>query len=267
MSVDIKDVPADLEIPPLSGGTPAPGKRVALKLPAFEGSEIRHLLYLPPDWKPGLKLPVIVEYAGNGPYLDAFGDSSDGSVEGSKMGYGMSGGKGFIWLCLPFVDLAAGRNQAQWWGDPDATAAYCVKALEDVCERYGGDRNALILCGFSRGGIASNFIGLRNDEIAKLWRAFVPFSHYDGVRTDWGYPGCDRASALERLKRLEGRPQFICNEGDSCEETEKYLASTGIAGNFRFQPTGFRNHNDAWLLRDGQARRELRAWLANALTR
>jgi hypothetical protein len=46
----------------------------------------------------------------------------------------------------------------------------------------------VFIAGFSRGAIACNFIGLRDDEIASLWCGFVVHSHYEGVR-DW--PGSD----------------------------------------------------------------------------
>ncbi|HCE43100.1 MAG TPA: hypothetical protein DET40_06105 [Lentisphaeria bacterium] len=260
---DIRSVPPDLEIPEISTGLPGPGKRVSLALKEYEGTGIHHLLYLPTDWKRGARYPVIVEYAGNGPYHDHFDDVSDGTVEGSRLGYGVSAGKGFIWICMPYVNLVERKNQAEWWGDVDATAEYCRKTVNVACDEYGGDSSALAIAGFSRGAIACNFIGLHDDKIARLWKAFIAFSHYDGVRENWGYAGADRASALVRLKRLKGRPQFICNEGDSCTATEEYIRSTGIKGDFTFQPTFFRNHNDAWVLRDSETRRNLRKWLGN----
>src|SRR4029078_13548098 len=103
------------------------------------------------------------------------------------------------------------RNESQWWGDAQATVDYCKKAVKLVCGRYGGDPKALVLAGFSPGAIACNYIGLRDDEIAALWRGFIPYSHYDGVR-GWPYSDSDRASALVRLKRLGNRPQFIIHE-------------------------------------------------------
>ncbi|MFZ2656752.1 MAG: hypothetical protein WAX69_17600 [Victivallales bacterium] len=262
---DIRSVPEDLKIPELSSGKPGPGKRVSLTLKEYEDTGIHHLLYLPIDWNRGSRYPVIVEYAGNGPYHDDFGDVSDGTVEGSKLGYGISGGKDFIWVCMPYVDIIDKKNLTKWWGDVDATAEYCRKALRIVCDEYGGDPSSLIITGFSRGAIACNFIGLHDDKIAKLWKAFISFSHYDGVREDWGYKGADRSSALVRLKRLKGRPQFICNEGDSCVETEEYIRSTGVKGSFTFHPTFFRNHNDAWILRDSATRRMLREWLGKII--
>ena len=89
---DIQSVPPDLVVPALSEGTPAAGKRVRHGL---------NILYLPTDWKADTKWPVIVELAGNGGYKNKYGDVSTGLPEGSNLGYGLSGGKGFIWLCVP----------------------------------------------------------------------------------------------------------------------------------------------------------------------
>ena len=44
-----------------------------------------------------------------------------------------------------------------------------------------------------RGAIGCNYLGLYDDEIAELWKAMIPYSHYDGVRL-WGYPKSDMAS-------------------------------------------------------------------------
>ena len=70
----------------------------------------------------------------------------------------------------------------------------------------------------------------------------------------------DRASALTRLQRLKGRPQFISHEG-SVQGTRTYLQSTGLQGNFTFVDLPFRNHSDQWTLRDCETRRQARAWL------
>jgi len=260
---DISSVPPDLRTPPMVDGAPAPGRRVRQVLAEYRDTEIHHALYLPENWQPGRRYPVIVEYAGNGPYHNAYGDYSSGKVEGSNLGYGISGGKDFIWLCLPYVNLEEKRNQCQWWGDVEATLDYCRKAVRMVCEEYGGDPSAVILAGFSRGAIACGYLGLHDDATADIWLAFIAYSHYDGVR-QWGYSGSDADSAKTRLRRLKGRASFICHEG-SVEPTRNFLASTGIEAPFTFQLGPFRNHNDAWVLRDVPERAALRAWLADVL--
>ena len=261
---DVRSVAPDLNTPEVTNEAAAAGRRVRQSTPDYEGTSVYHALYLPPGWSSSRRYPVIVEYAGNGGYRNQFGDVSEGTVEGSNLGYGISGGTGFIWLCLPYVNVATKHNQTLWWGDAEATAAYAKQAVKLICDHYAGDPQRIVLAGFSRGAIACNYIGLRDDSIAKLWRAFIPYSHYDGVRESWPYGDADRASALKRLSRLNGRPQFIIHE-NSVEDTQKYLNASGIEAPYTFRTLEFRNHNDAWTLRDIPERREVREWLKRVL--
>ncbi len=259
---DLSSVPPDLVVPATVSQPPAPGLRVRMTTPGWEHTQVYHTLYLPAGWKPGTRLPIIAEYAGNGNYRNKFGDVSEGTVEGSSLGYGLSGGRGFLWVCLPYVGAKDGvkGNITQWWGDVDETTRYAAATLRLLTEKFDGDPSCVILAGFSRGAIGCNYLGLHDDAVAPLWRAFFCHSHYDGVRPSWPYPGADRIAALERLRRLGGRPQWISHEG-STAETEKYLAATGVKGDFTFQPLPYRNHSDQWVLRDIPERRAARAWL------
>jgi hypothetical protein len=263
---ELSSVPEDLRIPEITEGAPAAGKRVILHAPGYEDEEAHHVIYLPVDWRPGKTYPVLVEYPGNGGFKNKLGDTCDGIPEGCHMGYGLSGGNGFIWVSLPFVGISNGKKQTatKWWGDVEETVRYCEAAVEQTCALFGGDRDRLILSGFSRGGIAGNFIGLHDDKIASLWRGFLTYSHYDGVRTNWPYKGADRASALVRLRRLDKRPQFISAEMQT-SDIELYLAQTGVASDYTFVPIPFANHNDRWTLRDIPERKKARDWLARVL--
>lgn len=260
---DYRTAAADLQVPPMMKAEPAAGQRVRRNLPHYD-SNVYYALYLPSDWQPGKSYPVIVEYAGNGGYRDALGDECSGRPEHCNLGYGMSAGKGFIWICLPYLNDAGSDLALTWWGDapgydPQPTLKFCRAALEDVCANFRGDSERVILSGFSRGAIACNYLGLFDDETSRLWRAFVPCSHYDGVRR-WPYPHSDAASAAVRLKRLRGRPQFICGERDQTEQTRAYLESFELK-NITFASTGFRNHSDQWILRPSPTRERLREWL------
>lgn len=264
---DMGTVPADLRIPELSPGPPEAGKRVRLELFANTPPVV---LYLPTDWTKDSKFPVIVELAGNGNFRNAFGDISTGLPEGSNLGFGLSGGRGYVWVCVPFLNRTGDDVAITWWGDapeftPDQTVAYIKRAVPVLCERFSGDPERVILCGFSRGAIAVNAIGLHDDEISGLWRGFVCFSHYDGVHEGWPFAGADRITARNRLARLAGRPQLICHESGAgplnLEATRRYLQSSGVAGDFTFLETGFRNHSDAWALRPSEARTAAREWL------
>ncbi|MEZ5385300.1 MAG: hypothetical protein R3F13_07290 [Prosthecobacter sp.] len=257
---DIRSVPADLIVPALSAGPPAAGKRVRIGL---------SVLYLPTDWKAEAKWPVIVELAGNGGFSNAFGDVSTGLPEGSNLGYGLSGGRGFIWLCVSYLNAKGDQIAIKWWGDaptydPQPTLKNLRETVKAVCRDFSGDESRIVLAGFSRGAIACNYLGLYDDETAKLWRAFFAYSHYDGVKT-WPYPNSGRESALVRLKRLGDRPQFICGENTNAQGTEQYLRPLLPNADLTFLSTGFRNHNDAWTLRPSPAREKAREWLRRVL--
>jgi len=269
---DIRSEKPDLIVPKLGTGKAGPGKRIRESLPGYEATKAYHVTYLPTDWQKGERYPVIVEYTGNN-YQGAHGDVCTGRPEGSSMGYGISAGRGFIWVCLPYLNADGDDITLNWWGAEKNRAAqptidYCLKAVPWICEQYGGDPAQVVLCGFSRGAIACNYLGLHNDLVAKLWRAFIPYSHYDGIAA-WPYPGSDRDSAAVRLKRLAKRPQFICHEVTASRlnlaATKRWLKSNDLTENLTFTETGFRNHNDAWLLRPSAARKQLRLWLKGIL--
>ncbi len=252
----------DITVPKVVRKAAAAGRRVASVTTGWEETQVRHALYLPRDWQPGTKLPVLVEFAGNGGFRNKLGDVSDGTVEG----YGLSGGEGFIWVCLPFVELAADgtkHNCTTWWGDVAETKRYCLATVREVCARYDGDAARVVLCGFSRGAIACNYIGLHDDEIARLWRAFFCHSHYDGVRV-WPYPHSDEAAAIRRLQRLRGREQWISHEG-TVVETRRFIERSGAQAPLTFVAIPYANHSATWVLRNIPERQQARAWLARVI--
>src|SRR6185295_14047854 len=86
---DLSSVPADLEVPAARALVPAPGVRSVQVTARWETTAVHHTLFLPSDWVPGKKFPALVEYAGNGGYRNAYGDVSEGTVEGCRLGYGI----------------------------------------------------------------------------------------------------------------------------------------------------------------------------------
>jgi len=265
---------ADLSLPPLTTGAPQPGKRVAVTPPEYAGTQVRHLIALPDDWTPdwqarGKRWPVIAEYTGN--FFPASG--STGEVEGAALGYGVARGKA-IWIVLPYVAKDHRKNEVTWWGDIDATVGYAKTNLPRVCAQFGGDPKKVVLCGFSRGAIGVSFIGLHDDEIAKLWCGLWAHDHFDGMLEwkghAWGSPLARyRAEASVRLRRLAGRPLLVSQAG---EETKKFIASIAptnvdyltvdMAALFGTFPNDFvkHPHNDRWPLRDGAASQAARSW-------
>ena len=263
---NIHDVVADLTIPEVTEDEPVAGKRVTAVTPGWKSSDVRHLVYLPYDWRPEKAYPVLVEYPGNGGYRNDLGDVSDGTPDSCMLGYGLSGGNGFLWVSLPFVEVAADgskRNCLHWWGNVEETKRYCVATVRNICERYGGDKSRVVLCGFSRGAIACNYIGLNDDAIASVWCGFFCHSHFDGLRT-WPYPGSDAKSAAGRLRRLGNRPQWISHESD-VSQVEAFLKESNVAGSFTLVPIPYPNHSPAWILRDIPERAQAREWLRRTI--
>ncbi len=259
--------------PTVRSEEPGAGKRVISRVSDWNGSQVYHSLYLPTNWNSQASFPVLVEWGGNGPYENRLGDRNSGRVEDGVLGYGLGGNDGYIWICLPYLNAAGTRNVSQWWGtppdySPEATLEYAQKAIADVCERFNGDQERLVLVGFSRGAIACNHLGLYNDDIAQLWKGFVCFSHYDGVRS-WPMPSSDAESARRRLQRLGSRPQWILSESGTGGQGQ--LAQTrAFLGNpsgepFHLMETGFVNHDDDWALRPSPTRKAVREGLQQLL--
>lgn len=272
---DIRSIEPDLSVPEMKDSPPKAGNRVRwYPLPESQ-PDLYGVLTLPDNYAPDGNHPLIIELPGNGGYRSPFGDECSGRPEGCNLGWGISEGRDFVWLALPFVtgsDLDQPQEIAlQWWGSPPefssgSTAAFCQAAIDQATMQFSIDPNAIVLCGFSRGAIACNFVGLQDDAIAQRWCGMIAYSHYDGSR-DWGLPNTDRDSARQRLTRLSC-PQLICHEADDSklsglERTRAWLEETSMSGSdqLQFLSTGFRNHNDAWVLRPSPARKQLRKWV------
>ncbi len=261
----------DLISPPMTEDAPGAGKRVRQVAPEYKGTQVHHSLYLPGDWKPGGKFPVIVEYTGNKwPACNSSGEIGD-----ANLGYGISGGQGFIWICMPYVETGRQQNAVTWWGDKQATVDYCKINLPRICAEFGGDPDNIILCGFSRGAIATSYIGLADDEIASLWKGFLTHDHFDGEKT-WSYPDSDRASALTRLTRLNGRPVLVCGTKAS-KVRDAFLGEHRDLAHFSFidVPTSqifaipegnvVHPHTDLWMHKESVYRKQVREWVQNVL--
>ena len=59
--VDISSVAPDLQVPNVGSGAALAGKRFKEVHPVYSDTSVYHVIYLPPDWQPEQKFPVIVE--------------------------------------------------------------------------------------------------------------------------------------------------------------------------------------------------------------
>ncbi len=194
-------------VPDIVRGQPAAGKRVYQKLTGWENTKIEHVLSLPKEWKPGAKFPVIVEYTGNIFYH--MWCHSTGFTEQGNMAYGLSRGETFILLNLPFVSLDGQQEEPNGWGSIEKTEDYCLQALKFVSTNFGGDMSKVFFTGFSRGQLAMNYLALRDERIAPIWRGFIGADPAIASARKWlGSPGWNNCAICwdERGARLQGRP-------------------------------------------------------------
>ena len=257
----------DLETPVMTEGKPGAGKRVRQVAVEYQGTKVYHALYLPTDWKPGGSFPVVVEYTGN-KFLKC---GSTGEVKDANLGYGLTGGKGFIWVSMPYIEKGGQQNALSWWGDRQATINYCKVIVPRICKEFGGDPKNVIICGFSRGAIATSYLGLADDEIAGMWKGVFTHDHFDGD-TPWNYAESDRKSALVRLARLKGRPVLVGGGANDYLRRHPHLADftylrPPVAKLFKI-PEGkvIHPHTDLWMHRDSSYRDEARAWLKKVIS-
>ena len=244
-----------IDVPDMVVGKAAPGKRVRYQLPADSDTDIYSALYLPPGWEPGKRYPVIVEYPGN-IFFTSRACWSTGRPEQCVMGYGITLGKDAIWVSLPFVDRPAGEIAESGFGSNvgEDTTRYALSTIEDICTNWGGDPDNLFLCGFSRGAIACGYIGLRNEEIAKLWKGFVACQHYDGSR--WRESRME--DAVKRAPRFAGRAIFQVD--NSQQKYQPVADATDASVEWTWTQSGLGYHATAMFLDDRPLMKQLRAW-------
>jgi predicted esterase len=234
-------------LPAVTNDAPAAGKRVRVTAPGsgYEGnSNVYHTLYLPPDWEPGRKYPVIVEYAPN--LYPGFA----GTPDDTHLGFYQSGGTGYIWASMPCIhenstpgDKSDDYIATTWYGaGKDDDAAYTMAAVSDIIENYGGDHACVLVTGFSRGAIACGELGCLNDAMADIWLAFLPHSHTDA--------GWYATSADSRTDRIMGRSTFITyGQSDSGATNSKKGVDALNARSFPVESYELAGttHTDEWI--------------------
>ena len=257
---------AALAVPPVLNVAPAAGIRAKVVLPQYAGTNVYEALYLPTDWKPGGSYPVIVEFAPND-YPEA---GVNGTVDDTRLGYYESGGKGYIWVTMPFINYTTrpASNATEWWGngnETDAegvqlTAQYCEAALIQILQNYGGNPAEVFVTGFSRGSIATSVIGLATQQMADIWAGFIPDSWEDSNTAD--------------LARTDGRPTFLIAGGDgdggcpASAAADQFLVSQGFPTQFAVIPNI--GHTDSWIQNgssdfDLGVQTQLRQWMTQVI--
>lgn len=148
------------------------------KTVTMDGATYPYVVYVPRDYAPGKKLPVIL-------FLHGAGERGNDGLKQTQVGIGsalrMSSERFPALVVMP--QCAAG----QFWSDK--MAEFALKALDQTVAEYSGDANRLYLTGLSLGGFGSFLIASQHPD---KFAAVVPIC--GGVR------GADLKSVAEKLK-------------------------------------------------------------------
>ncbi len=248
------DHPSCPPLPALGAGPPTPGAFVKVVAPEYAGKGVYHGLYLPPDWEPGRRYPVVVESPCN--KTNAF----TGKVDDARLGYHLAGCRSYIVVVFPYIQADA--NLDFGWGDVDAAVAYWDLNLRRTLDEFGGDPGAVISTGFSRGSISTSYVGLYNDLIADHWLGFFMHSHADVVTPLTPDKG---AASATRMGRVKGRAALLSwgAAGDggmaNSQKGAALLASFGDPVTTLAVPGV--GHTDAWIIADASTRATAQDWL------
>lgn len=176
----------------------------------------------------------------------------------------------------------------KWWGNEQETLDFAIENIRDICEKYNGNPSEVFICGFSRGAIGVNYLGLHNDEIADVWLGFFTHDHYDGVRhwkgSYWGSPFDKyQKNAINRFKRIKNRNVLISQnvaEGKSTHETKEYIEKykldtlANITYNLFSTHSIIKDipseeipheHTDKWLLYDSKYQKSVIKWFKKTI--
>lgn len=243
---------AHLIVPSLSEGEPSAGKKVRVYL----AESLYYTVYLPYEYDSYKKWPVIFELPGA--KYSAKGYELSGYPDEITMGYGLSKGKDYILVCAPIL---YDKNKINFWDackrNPEwlkNTTDCWLTILNDLNHRFSIDNDNIILCGFSRGAIATIYIGNSTDEISKKWKAYYAHDWFDGGE------GIDI-----RLDRTNNKRVLItCREGwcapwQLSMNAYKYLLKKKWPVTFFDIPNI--SHTTNWLLEDSDYANRARIWL------
>jgi hypothetical protein len=227
-----------LTVPPLSNGAPSAGARVRVAI-----GSINYSLYLPTNYNVNGSYPVIFELPPN-----EVGGYFSGNVDSIVLGYGLTTGKDYIWVGAPFLNTDGSAVQTTWWGNGletgsiDSTVSLWKKIVHDIGTNYHADTTKMLLCGFSRGAIATSYIGL-SGQLRNYWAGFFDYAHMDvlsGCTTRYSYVGQRKTFASVGTLDVGAQPTT-----DSGAKILKYFGSPVT----EYRIAGY-SHDPKWILSD-----------------
>lgn len=254
--VIVDDHPVCPPRPPLTEGAPTPGQFIKVVAPEYEGTGVYHGVYLPPDWAPGRRYPVVVESPCN-----KYGNLFTGKVDDTRMGYHWAGCRDYVWIVMPYI--LNEMNLDSGWGDSPATLEYWRVNVPRTIEAVGGDPGAVVVTGFSRGALGAGWVGLQDDGIADAWAGFYLHSHADapgnGITPDGGM-----GSAM-RTTRVAGRASLVswgaAQDGGQTNSVNGFNLLTMLGFPAQSYAVPGVGHTEAWMIDDMASHDVVQAWL------
>lgn len=245
-----------LTVPEIEEGVPEAGKRVKIYLPEYP--EAYYVLFLPYNFTDTTKLPIIFESPGN-----VYQEVSNGLPDSACLGYGISFGMDYIWVCVPFIDNTGYILRSYWGKDPSSIVDFWLAVLNDLNARFCIDNDKIVLSGFSRGAVSTSYIGNYNDEIASKWAAYFAHSHFDGCcQTLLG-------NTNERIARIQKKKVLISvGEQDIAKKCSRGAYENLLKGGYSvtYIEVPDLDHSPFWILEDSESAEEARNWLRNLFT-
>jgi predicted peptidase len=114
----------------------------------FAGKEYSYQVYVPANWTPAKKWPVIL-------FLHGYGESGDDGLASTDVGIGsairMTPGR------FPFVVVFPQCPWQHWWANDDM-ARMALATLDAEVKEFNGDPDRLYLTGLSMGGYGTWYI-------------------------------------------------------------------------------------------------------------
>ena len=253
--VIVDDHPVCPPRPPLTDGVPTPGQYIKVVAPEYEGTGVYHGVYLPPDWTPERRYPVIVESPCN-----TYGQFT-GKVDDTRMGYHWAGCRDYVWIVMPYILNDANLNSG--WGDTPATLEYWRTNVPRTLAAVGGDPGAVVVTGFSRGALGAGWIGLQDDGIADAWAGFYLHSHADapgnGITPDGG------ANSPTRMMRVAGRSSLVswgaAGDGGMTNSVKGADLLTMLGSPVETFAVPGVGHTEVWMIDDAVSREHVQDWL------
>ena len=215
--------PLSLSKPTMETGTPVKGHLMKRNIAGWNNN-IYYTIYLPANYSTGKTWPVIMDLPMNN-YNPGNGEIFYGTPEEEYLGYGLSMGGNFIVVVPAFVNIDKTNIASSWWGSGNISDSYqntldfWQAVLTDIETNFHADLSRVILAGFSRGAIASGYLGCSSDTWAGKFCAYIAHSHYDGgTFTPNG--------AIQRLMRMS--PMKTCITYGDANDSGRANSLTGL---------------------------------------